>query len=104
MDGCTDTLLELLQTYQAKPGDRVADKSAGIFTRACCLLAVLAQTADRASVSTSPSVRTPPGCRSEGGPGGHVCTSGPTGGDRRGRRRGRRGGHRRARRSRQETV
>lgn len=49
VDGCTDTLLELLQTYRAKPGDRVADKSAGIFTRACCLLAVLAQTADRAS-------------------------------------------------------
>ncbi|XP_039739572.1 abnormal spindle-like microcephaly-associated protein [Pteropus medius] len=49
VDSCVETLLELLQTYRAKPGDRVADKSASIFTRTCCLLAVLLKTASRAS-------------------------------------------------------
>lgn len=41
---CVDTLLELLQAYREKPGDRVAEKSASIFTRTCCLLAVLLKT------------------------------------------------------------
>ncbi|XP_034369003.1 LOW QUALITY PROTEIN: abnormal spindle-like microcephaly-associated protein [Arvicanthis niloticus] len=43
-DHCVDTLLELLQVYREKPGDRVAEKSASIFTRTCCLLAVLLKT------------------------------------------------------------
>lgn len=43
-ENCVDTLLELLQVYREKPGDRVAEKSASIFTRTCCLLAVLLKT------------------------------------------------------------
>ncbi|GAB1285499.1 Abnormal spindle-like microcephaly-associated protein homolog [Apodemus speciosus] len=43
-ENCVDTLLELLQVYRQKPGDRVAEKSASIFTRTCCLLAVLLKT------------------------------------------------------------
>lgn len=46
---CVDTLLQLLQVYQQKPGDRVPEKSAGIFTRTCCLLAVLCKTEHCAS-------------------------------------------------------
>ncbi|KAM7050214.1 abnormal spindle-like microcephaly-associated protein [Molossus nigricans] len=49
VDLCVDTLLELLKTYREKPGDRVADKSGSIFTRTCCLLAVLLKATDRAS-------------------------------------------------------
>ncbi|KAL6073202.1 hypothetical protein STEG23_031590 [Scotinomys teguina] len=43
-ENCVDTLLELLQVYREKPGDKVAEKSASIFTRTCCLLAVLLKT------------------------------------------------------------
>ncbi|XP_074207690.1 abnormal spindle-like microcephaly-associated protein isoform X1 [Camelus bactrianus] len=49
MENCIDTLLELLQMYQEKPGDKVADKSRSIFTKTCCLLAVLLKTTNRAS-------------------------------------------------------
>uniref|UniRef100_A0A8C5KJ47 Calponin-homology (CH) domain-containing protein n=1 Tax=Jaculus jaculus TaxID=51337 RepID=A0A8C5KJ47_JACJA len=48
-DSCVDTLLELLQMYREKPGDKVAEKSGSIFTKTCCLLAVLLRTRDRAS-------------------------------------------------------
>ncbi|CAH6787707.1 Aspm [Phodopus roborovskii] len=40
-ENCVETLLELLQVYREKPGDRLAEKSALIFTRTCCLLSVL---------------------------------------------------------------
>ncbi|XP_038205101.1 abnormal spindle-like microcephaly-associated protein [Arvicola amphibius] len=46
---CVDTLLQLLQVYQQKPGDKVAEKSASIFTKTCCLLAVLFKTEHCAS-------------------------------------------------------
>ncbi|XP_048214214.1 abnormal spindle-like microcephaly-associated protein [Perognathus longimembris pacificus] len=49
VDNCVDTLLELLQMYREKPGDRAADKSGSIFTKTCCLLAVLLKTRNRAS-------------------------------------------------------
>ncbi|XP_057585763.1 abnormal spindle-like microcephaly-associated protein isoform X2 [Hippopotamus amphibius kiboko] len=49
VENCVDTLLELLQMYQEKPGDKVADKSRSIFTKTCCLLAVLLKTTNRAS-------------------------------------------------------
>lgn len=49
VDGCVDTLLGLLRTYREKPGDRLADKSGSIFTRTCCLLAVLLRATGRAS-------------------------------------------------------
>ncbi|XP_060220381.1 abnormal spindle-like microcephaly-associated protein [Meriones unguiculatus] len=48
-ENCVDTLLELLQMYREKPGDRVPEKSASIFTRTCCLLAVLLKTEHCAS-------------------------------------------------------
>lgn len=51
-ENCVDTLLELLQVYREKPGDKVAEKSASIFTRTCCLLAVLLKTEHCASVSS----------------------------------------------------
>nr|KAF6276382.1 hypothetical protein mPipKuh1_001099 [Pipistrellus kuhlii] len=49
VDGCVDTLLGLLRMYREKPGDRLADKSGGIFTRTCCLLAVLLRAAGPAA-------------------------------------------------------
>ncbi|KFO28611.1 Abnormal spindle-like microcephaly-associated protein like protein, partial [Fukomys damarensis] len=49
VENCIDTLLELLQIYREKPGDKVADKGGSIFTKTCCLLAVLLKTANRAS-------------------------------------------------------
>ncbi|XP_036058918.1 abnormal spindle-like microcephaly-associated protein [Onychomys torridus] len=48
-ENCVDTLLELLQVYREKPGDKVAEKSTIIFTRTCCLLAVLLKTEHCAS-------------------------------------------------------
>lgn len=52
-ENCVDTLLELLQVYREKPGDRLSEKSASIFTRTCCLLAVLLKTEHCASVSST---------------------------------------------------
>ncbi|XP_066094573.1 abnormal spindle-like microcephaly-associated protein isoform X1 [Saccopteryx bilineata] len=49
VDSCVSTLLELLQTYREKPGDKVAYKSGNIFTRTCCLLAVLLKATSRTS-------------------------------------------------------
>ncbi|XP_012505908.1 PREDICTED: abnormal spindle-like microcephaly-associated protein isoform X1 [Propithecus coquereli] len=46
---CIDALLELLQMYREKPGDKVADKGGSIFTKTCCLLAILLKTTNRAS-------------------------------------------------------
>ena len=40
-----------MQMYQEKSGDKVADKSRSIFTKTCCLLAVLLKTTTRALVS-----------------------------------------------------
>nr|XP_017822011.3 abnormal spindle-like microcephaly-associated protein isoform X2 [Callithrix jacchus] len=48
-ENCVDTLLELLQMYREKPGNKVADKSGSIFTKTCCLLATLLKTTNRAS-------------------------------------------------------
>ncbi|XP_059002098.1 abnormal spindle-like microcephaly-associated protein isoform X2 [Mustela lutreola] len=48
-ENCIDTLLDLLQMYREKPGDKVADKGGSIFTKTCCLLAVLLKTTNRAS-------------------------------------------------------
>uniref|UniRef100_H0W3G5 Calponin-homology (CH) domain-containing protein n=1 Tax=Cavia porcellus TaxID=10141 RepID=H0W3G5_CAVPO len=49
VDNCVDALLELLQMYREKPGDRVTGKGGSIFTKTCCLLAVLLKTTNRAS-------------------------------------------------------
>ncbi|XP_027699239.1 abnormal spindle-like microcephaly-associated protein isoform X2 [Vombatus ursinus] len=53
VENCIDTLLELLQTYREKSGDKVADKGGSIFTKTCCLLAILLKTSRRASDSRS---------------------------------------------------
>ncbi|XP_074076994.1 abnormal spindle-like microcephaly-associated protein [Macrotis lagotis] len=49
VENCIDTLLFLLQTYREKSGDKVADKGGSIFTKTCCLLAILLKTSRRAS-------------------------------------------------------
>uniref|UniRef100_A0A8D1AL48 Abnormal spindle-like microcephaly-associated protein homolog n=1 Tax=Sus scrofa TaxID=9823 RepID=A0A8D1AL48_PIG len=49
VENSVDTLLELLHMYQEKPGDKVADKTRSIFTKTCCLLAVLLKATNRAS-------------------------------------------------------
>lgn len=48
VENSVDTLLDLLQIYREKAGDKVADKGGGIFTKACFLLAVLLQDQYRA--------------------------------------------------------
>uniref|UniRef100_A0A8C0SK45 Assembly factor for spindle microtubules n=1 Tax=Canis lupus familiaris TaxID=9615 RepID=A0A8C0SK45_CANLF len=55
VENCIDTLLDLLQMYREKPGDKVADKGGSIFTKTCCLLAVLLKTTNRASSVRSKS-------------------------------------------------
>ncbi|XP_066503146.1 abnormal spindle-like microcephaly-associated protein homolog [Hoplias malabaricus] len=45
-----DTLLDLLQIYREKAGDKVADKGGSIFTKACFLLVILVQDEKRATV------------------------------------------------------
>ncbi|CAK7313877.1 Abnormal spindle-like microcephaly-associated protein homolog [Vulpes lagopus] len=54
-ENCIDTLLDLLQMYREKPGDKVADKGGSIFTKTYCLLAVLLKTTNRASSVPSKS-------------------------------------------------
>ncbi|NWR89176.1 ASPM protein, partial [Furnarius figulus] len=43
-----DTLLDLLQTYRGKAGDKVSEKGGSIFTKTCCLLAILSKDSKRA--------------------------------------------------------
>ncbi|KAJ8347419.1 hypothetical protein AAFF_G00206340, partial [Aldrovandia affinis] len=43
VDNSMDTLLDLLQIYREKAGDKVADKGGSIFTKVCFLLAILLQ-------------------------------------------------------------
>lgn len=45
-----ETLLDLLQRYREKAGDKVAEKGGSIFTKACFLLALLLQDKHRAVV------------------------------------------------------
>ncbi|XP_009072706.1 PREDICTED: abnormal spindle-like microcephaly-associated protein, partial [Acanthisitta chloris] len=44
-----DTLLDLLQMYRGRAGDRVSEKGESIFTKTCCLLAILSKDSKRAS-------------------------------------------------------
>ncbi|KAI5929237.1 Abnormal spindle-like microcephaly-associated protein [Manis javanica] len=53
VENCVDTLLDLVQMYREKPGDKIADKGRSIFTKTCCLLAVLLKATNRASVVQS---------------------------------------------------
>ncbi|NXY34366.1 ASPM protein, partial [Pomatorhinus ruficollis] len=43
-----DTLLDLLQMYRGKAGDKVSEKGGSIFTKTCCLLAILSKDSKRA--------------------------------------------------------
>ena len=53
MENSVNTLLDLLQIYREKAGDKVAEKGGSIFTKACFLLALLLQDPRRALVRTS---------------------------------------------------
>uniref|UniRef100_A0A8K9V2M2 Assembly factor for spindle microtubules n=1 Tax=Oncorhynchus mykiss TaxID=8022 RepID=A0A8K9V2M2_ONCMY len=48
VENSVDTLLDLLQIYREKAGDKVADKGGSIFTKACFLLIILLQDQYRA--------------------------------------------------------
>ncbi|XP_071202466.1 abnormal spindle-like microcephaly-associated protein [Salvelinus alpinus] len=48
VENSVDTLLDLLQIYREKAGDKVADKGGSIFTKACFLLIILLQDQSRA--------------------------------------------------------
>ncbi|KAK1805996.1 hypothetical protein P4O66_013042, partial [Electrophorus voltai] len=48
VEDSVDTLLDLLQIYREKAGDKVADKGGSIFTKACFLLVILVQDEGRA--------------------------------------------------------
>uniref|UniRef100_A0A3P9QHW5 Assembly factor for spindle microtubules n=1 Tax=Poecilia reticulata TaxID=8081 RepID=A0A3P9QHW5_POERE len=48
VENSLETLLDLLQKYREKAGDKVAEKGGSIFTRACFLLALLLQDERRA--------------------------------------------------------
>ncbi|NWH75458.1 ASPM protein, partial [Piaya cayana] len=43
-----DTLLDLLQMYRGKAGDKISEKGGSIFTKTCCLLAILSKDTERA--------------------------------------------------------
>ncbi|XP_064003211.1 LOW QUALITY PROTEIN: abnormal spindle-like microcephaly-associated protein [Pogoniulus pusillus] len=43
-----DTLLDLLQIYREKAGDKISEKGGSIFTKTCCLLAILSKDSKRA--------------------------------------------------------
>uniref|UniRef100_A0A672R886 Abnormal spindle microtubule assembly n=1 Tax=Sinocyclocheilus grahami TaxID=75366 RepID=A0A672R886_SINGR len=50
VDNSVETLLDLLQIYREKAGDKVAEKGGSIFTKACFLLVLLVQDERRAMV------------------------------------------------------
>lgn len=53
MENSVEILLDLLQRYREKAGDKVAEKGGSIFTKACFLLAMLLQDRHRALVCTA---------------------------------------------------
>ncbi|NXL31090.1 ASPM protein, partial [Glaucidium brasilianum] len=48
VENSIDTLLDLLQMYRAKAGDKISEKGGSIFTKTCCLLAILSKDSKRA--------------------------------------------------------
>lgn len=50
VENSVEILLDLLQRYREKAGDKVAEKGGSIFTKACFLLALLLQDKHRAQV------------------------------------------------------
>lgn len=53
VENSVEILLDLLQRYREKAGDKVGDKGSSIFTKACFLLALLLQDRHRALVCTA---------------------------------------------------
>ncbi|KYO34534.1 abnormal spindle-like microcephaly-associated protein [Alligator mississippiensis] len=49
VESSIDTLLDLLQRYRGKAGDKISEKGGSIFTKTCCLLAILLKDSRRAS-------------------------------------------------------
>ncbi|NXQ30659.1 ASPM protein, partial [Alaudala cheleensis] len=47
-ENSVDTLLDLLQMYRGKAGNKVSEKEGSIFTKTCCLLAILSKDSKRA--------------------------------------------------------
>ncbi|TRZ18192.1 hypothetical protein HGM15179_008858 [Zosterops borbonicus] len=47
-ENSVDTLLDLLQIYRSKAGDKVSEKGGSIFTKTCCLLAILSKDSKKA--------------------------------------------------------
>ncbi|NWW44759.1 ASPM protein, partial [Pedionomus torquatus] len=48
VENSIDTLLDLLQVYRGKAGDKISEKGGSIFTKTCCLLAILSKDSKRA--------------------------------------------------------
>ncbi|NXP56286.1 ASPM protein, partial [Heliornis fulica] len=48
VENSIDTLLDLLQMYRGKAGDKISEKGGSIFTKTCCLLAILSKDSRRA--------------------------------------------------------
>ncbi|XP_053929443.1 abnormal spindle-like microcephaly-associated protein isoform X2 [Cuculus canorus] len=48
VENSIDTLLDLLQMYRGKAGDKISEKGGSIFTKTCCLLAILSKDSERA--------------------------------------------------------
>ncbi|KAM4722873.1 abnormal spindle-like microcephaly-associated protein [Rhinophrynus dorsalis] len=48
VENSVDILLDLMQIYREKAGDKVSDKGGSIFTKTCCLLAIFALNTQRA--------------------------------------------------------
>ncbi|XP_073427821.1 abnormal spindle-like microcephaly-associated protein [Dendrobates tinctorius] len=48
VDNSVDILLDLMQIYREKAGDKVSDKGGSIFTKTCCLLSIFALNSQRA--------------------------------------------------------
>ncbi|XP_019383908.1 PREDICTED: abnormal spindle-like microcephaly-associated protein [Gavialis gangeticus] len=49
VESSIDTLLDLLQRYRGKAGDKISEKGGSIFTKTCCLFAILLKDSRRAS-------------------------------------------------------
>ncbi|NWX99142.1 ASPM protein, partial [Nothoprocta ornata] len=48
VENSIDTLLDLLQMYRGKAGDKISEKGGSIFTKTCCLLAIISKDSKRA--------------------------------------------------------
>ncbi|NXG60204.1 ASPM protein, partial [Hemiprocne comata] len=48
VENSIETLLDLLQMYRGKAGDKISEKGGSIFTKTCCLLAILSKDSRRA--------------------------------------------------------